>query len=181
MFALMIFLICAFVALGVGVLSSLSDINGLKIPNSYSLIVLGTFIVCFAGLSLLGKSDIFAPLLSHIIAGSVVLILSSVLFFTKMIGAADSKLASVYMLWIGLYGLPTFLVTMTFVGGLLGLLALYFQKATPFAAPKAGSWVAQVQEGQSKVPYGIAITAGAFAGFSKVGYFELESYLFLAQ
>ncbi len=181
MFALMLFLICVFVALGVGVLSSLSDINGLKIPNRYSLIILGAFIACYAGLSLLGKADVFAPILSHIIAGSIVLVVTSILFFTKMIGAADSKLATVYMVWIGLSGLPIFLVTMSFVGGLLGLMALYFQRATPFDSPKAGSWIAQVQEGQSKVPYGIAITVGAFAAFAKVGLLSLESFLYLAQ
>ena len=181
MIALIIFLLCVFVALGVGVLSSLSDINGLKIPNIYSLIILGAFIACFASLAMLGKVDIFAPILSHIIAGFIMLVVTAVLFFTKMIGAADSKLATVYMIWIGLSGLPTFLFTMTFVGGFLGLLALYFQKATPFDSPKAGSWIAQVQAGESKVPYGIAIAAGAFAGFVKVGFLNPESFVSFIQ
>ena len=64
---------------------------------------------------------------------------------------------------------------MSVAGGLLGLTALALRKWTPVKEPKENSWVARVQAGESKVPYGVAIALGALASFVEIGYLERDT------
>ncbi len=175
MFYLVLFLICLFLSLGVGVLAGLSDIRGMVIPNIYSVIVGAAFLVAFAGLYIGGKTDIFSSIWSHLIAAGFMFVVTLILFATGIMGAADSKLGTVFALWLGLKGFASFLVFMTLGGGILAVAALILQKRRPFKAPKKGSWVARVQDGESKVPYGVAIVFGAIVAFFQIGYFDLSS------
>lgn len=174
MLLLIIFLVAIFVAIGAGVLAGYSDMRGLTIPNSYSLIIGAAFVAAYVLLALFGRADVFAPLLSHILAGIVVFVITVALFATRVMGGADSKLASVYALWMGLKGLPAFLFYMAVVGGVLGLAALVLRKYKPIKNPKEGGWVARVQAGDNKVPYGVAIACGALASFVKLGYLGVD-------
>lgn len=171
MFALIIFLVCLFTALGTGVLAALSDIRGMTIPNVYSGIIIVAFFVAFAALSLLGQADVFFGFESHLLALIIVFGATVALFGLHVIGAADSKLASAYALWVGVVpGLFAFLMYTALAGGVLALVALALKKWKPLKSPPAGSWPARVQAGESKVPYGAAILAGALASFIKLGY-----------
>lgn len=67
-----------------------------------------------------------------------------------------------------------FLFYMALVGGVLGLVALALRKWKPVKNPAEGSWIARVQAGENKVPYGAAIAAGALASFVELGYFSSE-------
>jgi prepilin peptidase CpaA len=174
MISLIIFFTFILSILGVGILAGLSDLRGLMIPNSYSLFILATFFPCFALLWLLGGSAIFFSFFSHIFAAIFVFVATAVLFQFRFIGGADSKLATAYALWVGLSGLAAFFFIMTLVGALLGVFALFLKRRRPFKAPLAGSWIARVQDGENKVPYGIAIVIGAAYGFYHVGYFDFE-------
>lgn len=174
MIALTIFLVFALSVLGIGALGAWSDIKSLTIQNMYSAIILGAFPLCYALMWLVGDLDIFVPLWSHLGAFVVVLIISALLFFFNVMGAADSKLASVYALWVGLGNLPVFLFMMSLVGAILGVVALFIKKKKPFKEPKEGGWVAQLQAGGSKVPYGVAIVVGAAFGFYHAGYLNFE-------
>ena len=176
MISLTLFLIFVFVALGLGVLAGLSDLRGLTIPNLYSGLILGAFPLCYLLMWVFGVQDaIFAPLWSHLGAAGVIFIISAAMFHFNIMGAADSKLASAYALWLGLGALPLYLFIMTLAGALLGVGALYIKKNKPFKSPKEGSWPAQLQAGKSKVPYGIAIVAGAAYGFYVAGYLSLTN------
>tara|TARA_B100002003_G_scaffold179501_1_gene167487 strand:- start:60 stop:608 length:549 start_codon:yes stop_codon:yes gene_type:complete len=175
MIALIIFLIFVFVALGYGLLAGISDFKGLVIPNSYSAIIAMCFIVNFVLQVLMGNAhELFLPLWSHVGALVVMFAVSAAMFHYKILGAADSKLASAYALWLGFAPLPVFLFVMSLVGALLGVFALVIRKYKPFKIEGADGWLAQVQAGQSKVPYGIAITFGAFYGFYAAGYLDLS-------
>jgi prepilin peptidase CpaA len=175
MILLTIFLIFVFVALGTGVLASISDFRGLVIPNLYSLIVLGSFAACYLLLWLGGRDDdVFGSFVSHIISAAIVFVVTLVMFMLKGLGAADSKLGTAYALWVGLPGLMPFLFYMALAGGLLGLAALALRKWKPVRNPVEGSWVARVQAGESKVPYGAAIAVGALVSFIDLGYFSSE-------
>lgn len=171
MFSLIIFLICIFVALGAGILAAWSDFRTMTIPNWHSSLVLGAFFMAYVLLWLLGREDVFDPFLTHCIGGLIVFGVTAALFALKVIGAADSKLASAYAFWVGLHGIMIFLFYMAAAGGILGILSLVFRKWKPFRAPPEGSWIDQVQAGESKVPYGIAIMLGGLASFVKLGYF----------
>ena len=180
MFILVLFLICLFLSLGVGVLAGASDIRGMVIPNIYSIIVGAAFFVAFAVLYFSGNADgeipIFSSLSSHLMAAGLMFVVTLVLFATRTMGAADSKLSTVFALWVGMTGFAAFLLFMTLGGGMLAIAALVLQKKKPFLTPQKGSWVARVQGGESKVPYGVAIVFGAIIAFYQIGYFDFFGF-----
>ena len=176
MITLTLFLIFIFAVLGLGVLAGFSDLRGLTIPNLYSALIACAFPLCYALMWVLGvQDDIFAPVWSHLGALGIVFLISAAMFYFGIMGAADSKLASAYALWLGLGALPLFLFVMTLVGALLGVVALYIKKNKPFKSPQEGGWPAQLQAGKNKVPYGIAIVIGAAYGFYVAGYLSLTN------
>ena len=174
MFLLIIYLVCLFIAIGTGVFAGLSDIRGLKIPNLYSGVVILAFVACYGLLWAFGRGDVFSSLSSHLLGAVIVFGVTAAMFAFGMIGAADSKLGTAYALWVGLLGIFPFLFYMTLAGGVLGVVSLVIKKRKPFKSPSKGSWVAQVQAGESKVPYGVAIVFGALASFVNIGYFDLD-------
>jgi Flp pilus assembly protein protease CpaA len=175
MISLILFLVFILSALGIGVLAGLSDLRGLIIPNIYSILIAAAFPLCYALMWLLGDASVFKPLWSHLGALVLVLIVSAAMFHFRVMGAADSKLASAYALWLGLGALPVFLFVMSLVGAVLGVAALYIRKNKPFKEPKPESWVGQLQSGKNKVPYGIAIVCGAVYGFYAAGYLDFTN------
>jgi Flp pilus assembly protein protease CpaA len=92
------------------------------------------------------------------------------MYCAGMIGSGDTKLGSVLAAWVGLKGMIVFLFYMTLLGGILGAASLWMKKKKPFPAMPAGSWIEKVQSGNSVVPYGIAISFGAWAAFFHTGF-----------
>ncbi len=174
MIVLIIFLICVFVTLAFGALAGLSDIRSMTIPNSYSIYVLAAFIVAYSLLYFTGHDQVFGSLLSHGLSLILTFVVTFILFAVKVLGAGDSKFASVCALWLGVKYMPIFLFFMTVFGGLLGVVALYIKRKKPFESPPEGSWVAQVQGGKDKVPYGVAIGFGMLIAFMYAGYFSTD-------
>ncbi len=172
MILLIIFLICVFTTLTVGVLAGLSDIKRMKIPNSYSLYVIALFLVAYISMYLGGQSEVFASFFSHLASAVVMFVVTIILFGLRILGAGDSKFASACAFWISLKYLPIFLFFMTLFGGLLGVVSLYIKRKKPFKAPAENSWIAQVQGGADKVPYGVAISFGMLIAFMHMGYFS---------
>lgn len=164
---LYLFLVAA--SLGIGILAGASDIRGMTIPNIHSLLILGAFPLCY-GVCYLAGVDVFASPLSHLISLLIVFGVSAGLFALKIMGAADSKLASAYALWLGVPGLMPFLFYMMVAGGVLGVAALLIRRFKPFTNPSPQSWIGQLQAGADKVPYGVAIVIGAFVSFGFLGY-----------
>ncbi|MDP2206038.1 MAG: prepilin peptidase [Alphaproteobacteria bacterium] len=146
-------------------LSCISDVQRLRIPNTYVLIVLGSFAVAFA----LSPSS-FGVWWHPFAAGGVFLVITYVMFAFNMLGAGDAKLGAALALWVGLPGLMAYVMYMAIVGGLLGVASLFLKKRKPFKNPREGSWVATVQGGGNAVPYGIAITTGAWGAMLHNGF-----------
>jgi prepilin peptidase CpaA len=174
MLLLIAFLVCLFVAAGTGILAAWSDLKGLTIPNAHTVVVILSFLSAYGILWLGGRDDVLSPFLSHLTAGLIVFFITLAMFAFRAMGAADSKLGSAYALWAGLHGLIYYLFYMSVFGGLLGLIALAVRKWKPFKNSAPGSWVSQVQAGESKVPYGIAIVLGALASFIHLGYLDRD-------
>lgn len=174
MILLVLFLFSMFVALGAGVLSGLSDMRGMTIPNIYSVIVIVSFLFAYGVLWVNGSEKAVWPILAHLLSGVLTFSITALLFSLRMLGAADSKLATAYALWFRLSDLPMFLAYMTLAGGVMALISLVIMRRKPFSAPREGSWVYRLQGGESKVPYGVAIFIGAFAAFLKAGYFSSD-------
>jgi len=173
MIGLILFLTCVFIALGTGALCAWSDFKGMTIPNLYSVIILGAFAICYGGLYALGQHDIvFMSPWSHLISASIILIFSAVMFAARTLGAADSKMATATAAWTGITGVFPFLFYMALIGGVLAVYALSIRGKTMFKNAPKGSWIDQVQNGASKVPYGIAIFLGMVGAFIQLGFFD---------
>jgi prepilin peptidase CpaA len=182
MILLILFLICIFVTCGIGVLAGLSDIRTLTIPNVYCVAVCGLFLFIYGVLALWGMSgQVFGTLTSHLLSAGLTFVVTFAMFGLRMIGAGDSKFASVCALWFSLSNLPVFLFLMALGGAGLGVAALYIRQNKPFKEAVPTGWVGQVQAGASKVPYGVAISFGMVIAFLFAGYLSSDVMsLFLA-
>ncbi len=180
MIYLMIFVFCFVSALGLGVLAGWTDFRGLTIPNILPALILASFVPAYA-VSYFAGAEIFSSLGYHVGAGFFVLLITFILFSLKVIGGGDSKLLSAYALWIGFKALPIYLFYTALIGALLGVAALLLKRWKPFKNPSEGGWIARVQGGENKVPYGIPIAIGALIAFLSLGYPTLETLaLFMA-
>ena len=164
-------------ALLLGLYAAICDFKGLKIPNWISLAVFGLFITGFAIDTFFGFG-FFKGTIHYFIVGSVILVVTMLLFFTGFMGGGDSKMMSAFAFWAGAHSIVPFLFWMAVAGGVLGLIAiiskkLNFQTLLEKHQWLAKSWVGQMQSGRNAVPYGIAICIGAMAGFYDAGYFNL--------
>ncbi len=182
MILVFIVVFCALIALGFGGAAAWSDVTRLKIPNLYAAYIVAAFIPAFAAHAFFAPEvTIFSSLGNHLIAAFVVLGVTYIMFYLKLIGGGDSKLLSVYALWTGLSGLLPFLFFMSLFGGVLGLATLYMKKNKPFEKVKEGSWVEKSQNGGQDVPYGMAIFLGGLIAFWQVGYIAPEPLIEMAQ
>lgn len=177
MIGLLVFLFGVFVTLGMCGLAAKSDYKGFKIPNMYSLVIIGAFAVTYGVLTLTGQREIFfKPIGMHLGAAFLVLMMTSAMYALKKLGAGDSKFATAVALWVGLGGLVPFLFYMSLAGGVVAIASLYLQKKKPFQSPPEGGWIDSVQKGGGNVPYGIAIAAGAMVSFIYLGFFSLTKW-----
>lgn len=179
---LFIVIFCVIIALGFGLAAAYSDFKGMTIPNLYSGLIVASFVPAYLAVQFFApESAYFSNWISHL--GSLVLIfaITYALFAVKAFGGGDAKLCSAYALWVGVGGLAPFLFFMGMTGGLLGLLTLALGKHKPVKAPPKDSWVEKAQNGAKEVPYGIAITLGAFAAFFYSGYIAPDGLMALIQ
>lgn len=153
------------------VLAASSDFKRLTIPNSYSMIIGLSFCVAAICEWFYPQLMPLSSLLSHVLAGAIIFLVTILLFSMKKIGAGDSKLASALAVWCGLSGVPAFLFYMALTGGLLASFSLIVKYFKLFPSASADGWIGQVRDGNGKVPYGIALAVGAMITFYIQGYY----------
>lgn len=139
-----------------------SDFLKLRIPNAVSV---GMVLLFVAFMILLRPAT---PLTSHLAAFALVFAISLLLFYFNAMGGGDVKFLAATSLWVGLSGLPSFLVIVALLGGVVSLLLLAIRLFTRRLA--TASIPASLRPGQP-VPYGVAIGGAALvlqytAGFS---------------
>jgi Flp pilus assembly protein protease CpaA len=161
-----------------GIAAAISDFRGMKIPNIYPVLIILSFLTGIITVRLGGYDVIFVSLFSHLISGIIVFGFTYMLFALGAFGAGDSKLMTAYGFWVGLQGLPVFIFYVTIVGAVLAFLALAIMRFPVFAKMPEGSWIARVRARERVVPYGIAISSGAFVAFYFLEYFNI--FLFLS-
>ena len=174
MVLLIVFLTGACAALGLCLLAAYADWRHMMIENSYAILIAASFFIVYGALFAFGAAQIFAPLWVHIVSGLLMFLITFAMFAFGILGGADSKLATAIAFWIGLKGLPVFLVVMTVIGGALGIGALLLARYPVFQGASEGSWIARTQGGERNVPYAIAIAGGACVAFTHLGYLNLQ-------
>lgn len=157
-------IVLCFVMIALTIICMWSDISTMTLPNKYVLPIAGLFILAFCF-----WPAAFSPLWMHIGAAVLILAITYLMFAFNMLGAGDAKYAAVLGLWVGFKGLMIYMFFMAVIGGLLGAASLLIRKYKPVAEPKQGSWIAIAQSGKSAVPYGIAITLGAWMALFHIG------------
>tara|TARA_B100001179_G_scaffold231528_1_gene221649 strand:+ start:892 stop:1437 length:546 start_codon:yes stop_codon:yes gene_type:complete len=178
MFFLLLYIFGVFVALIGAGWAAISDIRYLKIPNTVSVLGIAGFALSYIAVVLSGQDSVFSNLYGHLISAGMVFVITLILYVFKLFGAGDAKMASAYALWFSLYNLPGYLVIMTLVGGLLGVVSLVLRKASVGKLEDKSAWVAGIRRGDSAVPYGVAIAASAIitfitSGLLNMGVFKL--------
>jgi prepilin peptidase CpaA len=133
-----------------------SDLFTMTISNKVSLALAAGFL----GLALasgMGPYDI----LSHLGAGTTVLVVAFACFAMGWVGGGDAKVAAAAALWFGFGHLLNYLVYASIFGGALTLLLLQFRQ-WPLPYPFAGqAWLLKLHAKESGIPYGIALAIGA--------------------
>jgi len=123
-----------------------SDVRARRIPNWTVLAIAGLFGVWF----FVGSA---ASILSSLGAALIIFVCSYTLYAFGMVGAGDSKLATVVALYAGLARLPEFIFYMSVTGGVLVLCMVAAQPARVLAMLQMRG-----RGGLDKgVPYGVAI------------------------
>lgn len=148
------------IVLAVTVLSCVSDVRSLRIPNRHAIVVALSFLPAW-----LATPAAFNPWWHPLLAMLLMFAVTYFMFAKNMMGGGDAKLGTALALWTGLRGLLPFVFYMALVGGVLGIISLLMQKFKPFKQPRAGGWIEAAQTGRSDIPYGVAISVGAWASF----------------
>ncbi len=160
-----IVLVMTVIVLVVTLLSCIADIETMHIPNWHSLVILGCFVPAWAAMP-----EAFGGLWQHLGALALMFAVTYFMFCKGMMGGGDSKLGAALGLWVGLKGLMPFMFYMAIMGGVIGCFALLMRKKKLFQNPVPGGWIERAQNGANVVPYGIAISFGAWATFFHTGF-----------
>jgi prepilin peptidase CpaA len=149
------------IVLGVCLAACWTDFKSFRIPNKLCLIALIAS-VCGIGAAFAygAAAGHDLPIISHLISGVVVFVVTAVLFVSRLFGAGDAKLLSILAFWIPIKFLSVFLFMMSLIGGGIAIATLIMRRWKPFSAPLPGSWIDTAQKGEGRVPYGLAIGAG---------------------
>lgn len=153
-------LYCLSAVFGILVLvAAVFDITKFMIPNT---IVIG-IIALFAVMAVVLPMGI--DWLSHVGASLLVLLVGLVAYRFKVMGAGDIKLVTALSLWAGFELLPIMLITTALTGGALTIGLVIVRKGIlgfPALAGKTTTTFPRVLIWAEPIPYGVAISAGAF-------------------
>jgi prepilin peptidase CpaA len=143
------------------------DLTSFTIPNVLPLTMLAAFFLFALMAAMPG-----AAFGSHLAAGLIGLAAGFSLFAAGFVGGGDAKLFAVTALWFGFGDLLTYALVATLCGGALTF-ALLTLRHVPLPAPLASrGWVLRLHEAK-KVPYGVALAAGALALLPSAEIFRL--------
>jgi len=134
------------------------DVASFTIPNFISLTVLVAFVVFIfaAGLSPADAG-------SHVLAGVLGLAIGFALFAFRLIGGGDAKLFAAVLVWIGFRNLIEYALIASLFGGALTLV-LVALRAVPLPVLLTRQlWIARLHDSKAGIPYGVALSLGAFA------------------
>ncbi len=142
-----------------------TDVLTMTIPNRLTIGLCVAFFV-LAPVAGLGWQDV----LSHMGAGSAMLLAGMLLFALGWLGGGDGKLLAVASLWLGFDQLVMFLAYVAAIGGALAVAILAYRSAPVGALPLPG-WAARLHTKGEGMPYGVAIAAGALVVYPATSWF----------
>lgn len=138
-------------------IASWLDISARRLPNWLTLLTLA------AGIAVTIFDPGFSALGSHLAHTIIALLVGMILFRFGVIGGGDAKFYAAVASWFALSGAPGLLLAVSLSGLVIFFVWFVWRRATgkPIRAPSPDSKA-------DKLPYGIAIAAGAV-----IQYFQL--------
>jgi prepilin peptidase CpaA len=163
--------------IGAMIALAVNDVFTYRIPNWANAAIALAFFAFAAAAALAGAE---VSWIGHLTAGALVIAVGLLMFQYGALGGGDVKLLSAAALWIGMQGLLSFVVLVGLSGGALVLLLLFMRRnlmaLVAWASPRAPQSWPRVFTAGEKVPYGVAIAAGAIliAAHGEYGLFALS-------
>ena len=152
--SVILIVICALV-----LLAAVTDIRSLTIPNMIPLFILAAF-----AFTAIFDPTYIVDLENSLISAAVIFVITFIMFAAGILGAGDSKLLAALGLWIPIAKIWGFVLIMSLMGAVLGVVALTVRKSSVISYGfEEGSWFGQLKQGRSAVPYAVAIAVAFFA------------------
>ena len=142
------------------ILGGVYDLRTMTIPNWISIALVVAYVPTAMVLGL-GWQDIAIGLG----LGFAALVIGIALFAFRIMGGGDAKLMSASVVWLGLSGIPPFILMTALAGGALSLGLLSARKWLPQIPVVFPIWVQRLLQPKGDIPYGIAIAVGAVLAF----------------
>jgi len=139
------------------IFAAFSDANSMTISNKISLIIM----VAFA-LAMPIAWDGWAMFAQHMAVGLAFFVAGFVMFAVGGLGGGDAKLMAATALWWTWPDALLYIFYTTLFGGLLALFLMVGKKYLPVSVA-TNTMVARMFTETKKMPYGIALAAGALA------------------
>lgn len=133
---------------------AVADVRKRRLPNLAVMVVGVLFFIDAALLRM--RIDV---LCMHLVVAVLVLCAGFVLFFLRMLGGGDAKLAAVIFLWTGVALLMPALTIISVIGTLVSLVSLATYRLDP-ASHRGPLGVLALFSGARGVPYGVALAIG---------------------
>lgn len=138
-------------------MAALNDANAMKIPNRIPLIVLAAYFVMvpftWAGVPVF---------LEHLTVGVVMFAIGFAMFAFGWMGGGDSKLLAATAFWFTLSDAVTYMMFTAVFGGVLTLFIMVGRSYIPVRVITS-QWAQTMFKDETKIPYGLALAAGAIA------------------
>ena len=141
---------------------ALCDVKTFEIPNFISVSSVLLFIPA-AFFSNFGWYEV----IYNFGAGTLVLLIGGTLYFCNVIGAGDVKMLASAAVWAGFPGLPSLLLSVSLVGGVLVLILMVFRRFKLSSNWHPDDWVTNLHR-EEAIPYGVAIAFGTVLIFPQL-------------
>jgi prepilin peptidase CpaA len=148
------------------------DIASFTIPNFLQAALVLSF-VAFVVATGMAPAAIGA----HLLAGFAGLVAGFALFALGYVGGGDAKLFACIALWLGFHNLPEYALLASLFGGALTLILLGIRRIPLPAAFSGQSWILKLHDARGAIPYGVALSAGAFFILPQAEIFRMAAAL----
>lgn len=131
------------------------DLLTMTIPNKISIALVVAFLIVapIAGLP-------WQSIGVHLLTGAAMLAIGFALFAGGYMGGGDAKLLAASTLWLGYEMLPSYLLLVCVLGGVLSVTVLALRRI-PEPYMEGPAWLVRLHSKNSGVPYGLAIGGAA--------------------
>jgi len=143
-------------------LAAVTDLFTLTVPNRI-VVALALLFFLAAPLAGLGLADMGV----HAGLALAALALGFTLFSLGLVGGGDAKLFAASCLWLGPQAIVPYALYAALIGGVLGLLLLFW-RAQPLPAMLASKgWLVRLHSPNQGMPYGIALAAAGLLAYPR--------------